>query len=135
MRTHRSSMIQLSRRAFAASLLATGALGIAIGEVAAPLASSQAHPAAIAAKAPAACDRFATSVGSAFEILGTLLEDASKYPPLIPKAEQAGAAKSSTKISAITATLRTLNTEVQSQAGRFAALKGPIVSEEKKCLA
>lgn len=129
-----SSTIQLSRRAFAVALLAAGTLGIAIGEVAAPLAPSQAQSVARAAAAPAACDSFATSVGNAFEILGTLLQDAAKYPPLIPKAEQAGAARSASKIAAITAALTTLNGKVQAQASRFEALRTPILSEEKKCL-
>ncbi len=119
---------------FAASLLATGALGIGIGEVAAPLAASQARAVATAATAPAACNRFASSVGTAFEILGTLLTDASKYPPLIPKAEQAGETKSAAKVAALAAQLKTINATVLTQANRFAALKGPILSEENKCL-
>ena len=52
MMTHCTKSIVITRRAFAASLLATGALGIGIGEVAAPLAQSQAHPVAVASKAP-----------------------------------------------------------------------------------
>ena len=86
MTTQRSNTIQISRGTFAASLLATAVIGIGIGEVASPLASSQAHPIARAAAAPQACDTFAVSVGNAFQILGTILEDASKYPPLIPEA-------------------------------------------------
>ena len=120
MTTHRSATIQLSRRAFATALLAAATLGIGIGEVAAPLASSQAHPVA--------------KVGSAFEILGSILQDASKYPALVPKAEQAGASKSATKIAAITAQLKSVNAAIQAQASRFSALKGPILSEETKCL-
>jgi hypothetical protein len=134
MTTYRSSTIQISRRAFAAALFAAGTLGIGIGEVAAPLASSQAHPVARAAAAPRACATFATSVGTAFEILGTILEDASKYPPLIPKAEQAGASKSAAKVNAMTAALKSINATIETQANRFAALKGPILSEEKSCL-
>ncbi len=134
MTTHRSSTFEISRRTFAAALLAAGTLGIGIGEVAAPLASSQAHTVARAAAAPPACATFASNVGTGFTILGTILEDASKYPPLIPKAEQAGATKSASKISAITAELKALNSTIQKQANRFAALKGPILSEEKKCL-
>ncbi len=131
---HASATIQISRRAFAASLLATGALGLCIGEVAAPLAASQAHTVARAAKAPAACDSFAVNVGHAFQILGTILEDASKYPPLISKAYQAGQEKSTTKLNAITAQLNTVNGAVETQAARFSALKSPILSEEQKCL-
>ena len=86
MMTHRTKSIVITRRAFAASLLASGALGIGIGEVAAPLAQSQARPVAVASKAPAACGTFATNVGHAFEVLGTILIDASKYPPLISTA-------------------------------------------------
>ena len=117
MTTHRSATIQLSRRAFATALLAAATLGIGIGEVAAPLASSQAHPVAKVAAAP-----------------GSILQDASKYPALVPKAEQAGASKSATKIAAITAQLKSVNAAIQAQASRFSALKGPILSEETKCL-
>ena len=134
MTTHRSSTFEISRRAFAAALLAAGTLGIGIGEVAAPLASSQAHTVARAAAAPPACATFASDVGAGFTILGTILEDASKYPPLIPKAVQAGATKSASKVSAITATLKSLNATIQTQANHFAALKGPLLREEKKCL-
>lgn len=133
MTTHRSNTIQLSRGAFAASLLATAVFGIGIGEVAAPLASSQAHPIARAA-APKACATFAVSVGNAFQILGTILEDASKYPPLIPKAVTAGQNKSASEVDEITSQLSAINAKVQSQAARFAALKGPILTEEKQCL-
>jgi hypothetical protein len=134
MTTDRSATIQLSRRAFATALLAAATLGIGIGEVAAPLASSQAHPVAKVAAAPAGCASFATKVGSAFEILGSILQDASKYPALVPKAEQAGASKSATKTAAITAQLKSVNAAIQAQASRFSALKGPILSEETKCL-
>ncbi|MGD0384575.1 MAG: hypothetical protein ABSB73_00410 [Solirubrobacteraceae bacterium] len=134
MTTDRSKTIQISHRTFAVALLAAGTLGIAIGEVAAPLASSQAHAVARAAAVPAACDSFAKNVGTAFEVLGGILEDAAKYPPLIPKAEQAGEAKSSTQAAAIAAQVKTLNATIQAQANRFSALKGPILSEETKCL-
>ena len=132
-RTHRSTMIQISRGAFAASLLATAVIGIGVGEVAAPLASSQAHQSARAA-APKACATFAVSVGNAFQILGKLLDDASKYPPLIPKAVTAGQNKSTSEVDAITSRVSAINAMVQSQAARFAALKGPILNEEKQCL-
>jgi hypothetical protein len=132
--THRgSATIQLSRRSFATALLAATVLGVAIGEAVAPLSSSQAQVAKVAA-APAACASFATNVGTAFEILGSILEDAAKYPALVPKAEQAGAAKSTTEITAITAKLKSVNAAVDAQASRFAALKAPILSEETKCL-
>jgi hypothetical protein len=134
MTTHRTKPIAITRRAFAASLLASGALGIGIGEVAAPLAQSQAHPVAVAAKAPAACGTFATSVGHAFEVLGTILIDASKYPPLISTAEQAGAAHSTAKINAITNQVKAINAAILKQSSKFSALKGPLLSEEKKCL-
>jgi hypothetical protein len=134
MTTDRSTTIQISHRTFAVALLAAGTLGIAIGEVAAPLASSQAHSVARTAAVPAACDSFAKNVGTAFEVLGGILEDAAKYPPLIPKAELAGEQKSSTQAAAIAAQVKTLNGTIQTQANRFAALKGPILSEETKCL-
>jgi hypothetical protein len=134
MLTHRgSATIQLSRRALASALLAATVLGVGIGEAAAPLASSQAQVAKVAA-VPAACASFATNVGTAFEILGSILEDASKYPALVPKAEQAGAAKSAAEITAIATKLKSVNTAVEKQASRFAALKGPILSEETSCL-
>ena len=134
MTTHRSNTVQLSRGAFAASLLATAVIGIGIGEVAAPLASSQAHPIARVAAAPKACQTFAVTVGNAFQILGTILEDASKYPPLIPKAVTAGQDKSTSEVDEITSKLSAINAMVQSEAARFAALKAPILSEEKRCL-
>ncbi len=55
MTTRTGKSILISRRALATSLLASAALGVGIGELASPLASSQAHPAAVAAKAPAGC--------------------------------------------------------------------------------
>ena len=134
MMTHRTKSILITRRAFAASLLASGALGIGIGEVAAPLAQSQARQVAVAAKAPAACGTFATNVGHAFEVLGTILIDASKYPPLISTAEQAGAAHSTAKINVITNQVKSINAAILKQSGKFSALKGPLLSEEKKCL-
>jgi hypothetical protein len=127
----RSGTIQLSHRAFAAALLAAGILGVGIGEVAEPLGSSQAHSVARAAAAPAACDSFATNVGHAFTILGGILEDASKYPPLITKAEQA---RTSAAVAAITAKERSINNAIQTGGSSFAALKTPILSEERKCL-
>ena len=134
MTTQTGKSILISRRAFATSLLASAALGVGVGELALPLASSQAHPAAVAAKAPAACSQFAVNVGHAFTDLGTILEDASKYPPLISQAANAGLAKSTSKINAIAASVRSINATVESQASKFAALKGPILKEEKQCL-
>jgi hypothetical protein len=130
----RTATVQISRRALCAALLAAATLGIAIGEAAAPLSSSQARPLAGAATVPAACDTFASEVGTGFEILGTILEDSAKYPPLIPKAEQAGAAMSSAKLAAITASLNALNSTIDAQASRFESLKGPLLDEERKCL-
>jgi hypothetical protein len=48
MTTYRSKSFLITRRTFAASLLASGALGIGIGEVAGPLAQSQAQPPGVA---------------------------------------------------------------------------------------
>ncbi|MGA2007017.1 MAG: hypothetical protein ABSH27_05590 [Solirubrobacteraceae bacterium] len=127
----RSGTIQLSHRAFAAALLAAGILGVGIGEAAEPLGSSQAQSVARVAAAPAACDSFATNVGHAFTILGGILEDASKYPPLITKAEQA---RTSAAVAAITAKERSINNTIQTGGSSFAALKTPILNEETKCL-
>jgi len=134
MTTRTGTSILISRRAFATSLLASAALGLGVGELASPLASSQAHPVAVAAKAPAACSQFAVNVGHAFTVLGTLLEDASKYPPLISQAADAGLAKSTSKLNAIASEVRTINAAVNSQASKFTALKGPIFKEENACL-
>ena len=134
METHRSRSILMSRRTFTAALLASGALGIGIGEVAAPLAQSQAHPMAVASKAPAACTTFATSVGNAFVVLGTILTDASKYPPLVAQAYQAGLSHSTSKMTVITNQMRSTNNAILKQGKRFEALKGPLLSEERKCL-
>jgi hypothetical protein len=134
MTTHRSKSILLTRRAFAASLLASGALGIGIGEVAAPLAQSQAHPVAAAAKAPAACSTFASSVGNAFVVLGTILTDAAKYPPLVAQAYKAGLARSTSKMTAITNQMISANNAILKLDNKFQAIKGPLLSEEKQCL-
>jgi hypothetical protein len=134
MTTRTGKSILISRRAFATSLLASAALGLGIGELASPLASSQAHPVAVVAKAPAACSQFAVNVGHAFTDLGTILEDAAKYPPLISQAASAGLAKSTSKINAIAAEVRAINAKVQSGASKFAALKGPILKEETQCI-
>jgi hypothetical protein len=134
MTTRTGKSILISRRAFATSLLASAALGIGVGELAGPLASSQAQAPAVAAKAPAACSQFAVNVGHAFTTLGTLLEDASKYPPLISQAAAAGIAKNTSKINAIAGQVSTINAAVKSQASKFQALKGPILKEETQCL-
>ena len=122
----------ISRRAFAASLLATGALGIGVGELAAPLAPSQAH--AVTAAVPVACAKFADDVGHALTYLGTALEDAANYPPLIPKAVSAGEAHSSAKVGLITLALEGINHKIQVQGGKFNAVKGPLLSTEHSCL-
>jgi hypothetical protein len=134
MHTQATRRIQISPRAFAAALLAAGTVGIGIGEVASPLAASQAAGAAHSAAAPAACVTFATKVGTAFQVLGAILEDAAKYPPLIPAAEQAGANRNATKLNTIAAKLRSINDAINRGDASFSALKGPILSEEKKCL-
>jgi hypothetical protein len=134
MTTRRSKSIVISRRAFATALLASATLGVGAGELAGPLSASQAHPPAIAAKAPAACSQFAVNVGHAFTVLGTILEDASKYPPFISQAAEAGAAKNSAKLNSIAASVRAINNKVNAGAKQFAALKGPILSEENQCL-
>jgi hypothetical protein len=134
MSTHTGKSILISRRALGVSLLASAALGLGVGELASPLASSQAHPPAVAAKAPAACAQFASSVGQGFTVLGTILEDAAKYPPLISQAASAGLAKNTSKITAIASQVRSINSAVSSQASKFSALKGPIFKQEKECL-
>jgi hypothetical protein len=134
MTTRAGKSILITRRAFATSLLASAALGVGAGELAGPLASSQAQPVAIAAKAPVSCAQFAVNVGHAFTVLGTLLEDAGKYPPLISQAYSAGLAKSTAKINAITAQTRTIDSAVGTQAAKFQALKVPLLKEERQCL-
>jgi hypothetical protein len=134
MTTYRSKSFLITRRTFAASLLASAALGIGIGEVAAPLAQSQAQPLAAVAKAPAACATFATSVGNAFVVLGTILTDASKYPPLVAQAYQAGLSHNSSKMTSITAQMSSTNTAILKQNSKFQAIKGPLLRQEKQCL-
>jgi hypothetical protein len=132
--THAGRGIWITRRALVAALLATGALGVGIGELAAPLAPSQAHPAAAAASVPAVCDTFANNVGNAFKILGTILEDASRYPSFISQAAQAGAAHNNAKLNSIAASVTAVTSKITAQNTHFTALKGPILSEEKQCL-
>jgi len=134
MTTYRSTSFLITRRTFAASLLASGALGFGIAEVAGPPAQSQAQPPAVAAKAPAACSSFATSVGNGFVVLGTILTDASKYPPLVAEAYQAGLAHNTSKMTSITAQMSSTNTTILKQNSKFQAIKGPLLSEERQCL-
>jgi len=129
----RSRTLQISRRAFAASLLASGALGVGVGELAAPLSPSQAHV-AVAAKAPAACGQFAVNVGHAFVILGTILEDAAKYPAFIAQAASAGASHSTAKLKQISAGVSAVTQAIDAQASSFSALKSPLLKEESQCL-
>lgn len=131
--THRSKSLLISRRAFAASLLASCALGIGVGELAAPLAPSQAQV-AVAAKAPAACASFATNVGHGFTILGTILEDAAKYPPLIAQAYSAGLAHNSSKMNSIVAAESAITKKISVQGASFSGLKGTLLKEELQCL-
>ena len=129
-----SKPITITRRTFVLALAASAALGLAVGEMAAPLESSQANVAAHSAAAPAACQTFEENVGSAFTILGTLLEDASQYPALIPKAYNAGVAHSSSQYAAVGRQLIKINALVEAQDKAFNKLKGPLVSEGKACL-
>jgi len=122
----------ISKRAFAASLLATGALGIGVGELAAPLAPSEAH--AVTAAVPPACGKFAVDTGHALTYLGTALEDAAKYPPLIPKALSAGAAHSNAQVTQIKNALTAINGAISVQGAKFNAVKGPLLSQEHSCL-
>jgi hypothetical protein len=46
----------------------------------------------------------------------------------------AGQNKSASQVDEITSKLSAINAMVQSEAARFAALKAPILSEEKQCL-
>ena len=85
---HASTMISITRRTLALAMIASGALGVGIGELAAPLQSSAAH--AVTAAANPACVQFRNLTGEGFTLLGQVLIDASKYPALIPKAWQAG---------------------------------------------
>ncbi len=129
---HSSRHIMITRRSLAAALLASGALGIGIGELAAPLAASQAH--ARTASAPAACGTFAKSVGNAFQTLGTILVDASKYPPLISKAYAAGTSHSSSQYAAVTRKRLAINSLITTQSAKFNKIKGPLLSQERQCL-
>lgn len=130
--TYLSRSITLTRRTLLLALLAAGALGVGVGELAAPLQSSQAR--AHAAAAPAACRTFEASVGKGFTILGTILEEASLYPPLIPKAYQAGIAHSSTKYNAVGRQLVAITGRIAAQGKKFNKLKGPLLAEGKACL-
>ena len=131
--TYRSRPITITRRTLALAMLASGALGIGIGEMAAPLQSSQAH--ARIAAAPPVCRTFENSVGTAFTILGTILEDASKYPPLIPQAYQAGVSHSSAKYAAVGRSLLTITARIEAENKLFNKIKGPLVSQGKACVA
>ena len=131
--THRSKPITITRTTLAVAMLASGALGVGVGELAAPLQSSQAH--ARIAKAPAVCRTFEVSVGNAFTILGTILEDAARYPALIPKAYQAGSAHSTSQYSAVGNQVAAITATISSLGKRFNQLKGPLVQEGKQCIA
>jgi hypothetical protein len=131
--TYRSRPITITRRTLALAILASGALGIGIGEMAAPLQSSQAH--ARVAAAPAVCRTFENSVGTAFTILGTILQDAARYPPLIPQAYQAGVAHSSAKYAAVGRQLLAITALIQTQDKQFNKIKGPLIAQGKACIA
>jgi hypothetical protein len=131
--TYRSKPITITRRTLALAMLASGALGIGIGEMAAPLQSSQAH--ARIAAAPPVCRTFENSVGTAFTILGTILEDAAKYPPLIPQAYQAGVSHSSAKYAAVGRQLLAITALIKTQDKKFNKIKGPLVTQGKACVA
>lgn len=130
--TYRSRPITITRRTLALAMLASAALGVGVGEMAAPLQSSQAH--ARVAAAPAACQTFENSVGTAFTILGTILEDAAKYPPLIPKAYQAGVSHSSSQYAAVGRQLLSITALIEAKDKQFNKIKGPLVSQGKACV-
>jgi len=131
--TYGSKPITITRRTLAIAMLASGVLGLGIGEMAAPLQSSQAH--ARIAAAPAVCRTFENSVGTAFTILGTILEDASRYPPLIPQAYQAGVAHSSSRYAAVGRQLLSITALIETQDKAFNKIKGPLVAQGKACVA
>jgi hypothetical protein len=86
------------------------------------------------AAVPAACRTFANNAGKGFEVLGQILIEAGKYPPLIPLAYQAGTAHSSAKLNTVAAKLRAINGVISTKSTAFAALKAPLLAHEKVCL-
>jgi hypothetical protein len=125
--------IVIRRRTLVAMMATCCALGTGIGELAASPALSQAR--ARTAAVPTACRTFANDAGTGFEILGQILIEAGKYPPLIPLAYQAGTAHSSAKLNGVAAKLRLINGVISAKSKKFSALKSPLIAQEKTCLA
>lgn len=125
--------IQVSRRALALALVATGGLGVGAGELAGPLAASQAT--AVSAAVPSACRTFATNVASALDDLSAVIRVEGSYALFIPKAYKAGEKHDSTAYASINTQLERLVQKVLKQNTAFQKLQGPLIDNEKTCLA
>jgi len=130
--SHLNATITTTRRNIALAMLASGALGIGVGELAAPLQNSQAQVAHAAAAKPS-CIAFAHDTGAGFTILGNVLIAASQYPALIPKAWNAGLARSAAKYTIVGKDIVAINTKIQALGAKFNKLKTPIEAEAKAC--
>jgi hypothetical protein len=130
--THGGNGIVIRRRTLVAAMAACCAVGTGIGELAASPGLSQAR--ARTAAVPAACSTFANDAGKGFQILGGILIEAGKYPPLIPLAYKAGTAHSTTKLNNVANKLSAINAAIGTKSKKFAALKAPLISTEKTCL-
>jgi hypothetical protein len=131
--THRKP-IQISRRALALALVATGGLGVGAGELAGPLAASQAtaaHPATV----PTACRTFATDVAGALQALAVVVKVEGSYALFIPKAYKDGQNHDTKSYASIETQLLAQVKKVNKENTVFRKLQGPLISNEKTCLA
>ena len=125
--------IQISRRALALALVATGGLGVGAGELAGPLATGQAS--AVKASVPTACRSFATAVAGALNDLSVVVRVEGSYALYIPKAYKAGQGHDTKAYTSINTQLEGLVKKVLKENTAFQKLQGPLINNEKTCLA
>ena len=128
----RSNPITISRRMLAVGLISSGALGVAAGELAAPLSASQASATTASV---AACKSFATDVAGALRDLSVAVSTEGKYALFIPEAYKDGQTKNTADYLSISTRLEGLVKQVLAQNNAFQKLEGPLVSTEKQCIA
>jgi len=134
MTTYRSKSFLITRRTFAASLLASAALGIGIGEVAAPLAQSQAQPLAAVAEGTGCMrhvrDQRGQRVCRPRHDSDRRLEVSAARRPGLP-----GRAQPQLLEDDLDHRPDELdNTAILKQNSKFQAIKGPLLRQEKQCL-
>ena len=87
------------------------------------------------ASVPSACRTFATGVAAALTDLSVVVRVEGSYALFIPKAYKAGQNRDTAAYASINTQLEGLVKKVLKQNTAFQKLQGPLISNEKTCLA